>query len=170
MVGSSEVKRHVTVNIRGGSKGGGDLPPKTYESNSIHHDFVQFGKQHSRYKAILPSIVLSQKCCEVYFISLTPVNSQWYWLPNITEIDPPKHTGWIRPWSPCIMAELRAFKCFLFVYHPWQLVIFHRSRPTKTDRQHRGAQNIFPTARRKRFNKNTSAIQPDTILANWLTP
>jgi len=31
--------------------------PKTYESNFIHHDFVQFGKQHSRYKAILPSIV-----------------------------------------------------------------------------------------------------------------
>jgi len=49
--------------------------PKTYESNFIHHDFVQFGKQHSRYKAILSSIVLSQQCCEVYFISLTVVNS-----------------------------------------------------------------------------------------------
>jgi len=29
-----------------------DLPPKTCESNLIHHDFVQFGKQHSRYKDI----------------------------------------------------------------------------------------------------------------------
>jgi len=29
---------------------------KTYESNFIHHDFLQFGKQHSRYKAILSSI------------------------------------------------------------------------------------------------------------------
>jgi len=33
---------------------GSDRPPKTYESNFIHHDFEQFGKQHSRYKAILP--------------------------------------------------------------------------------------------------------------------
>jgi len=28
--------------------------PKTYESNFIRHDFVQFGKQHSRFKAIFP--------------------------------------------------------------------------------------------------------------------
>jgi len=27
--------------------------PKTCKSYFIHHDFVQFGKQHSRYKAIL---------------------------------------------------------------------------------------------------------------------
>ena len=45
-------------------------PKKTYESNLIHHDFLQFEKQHSRCKAILPSIVLSQKCCEIYVISL----------------------------------------------------------------------------------------------------
>jgi len=32
----------------------GDLPPKTCESNFFHHDFEQFGKQHSRFKAILP--------------------------------------------------------------------------------------------------------------------
>ena len=49
---------------RVGSRGA-IAPPKTYESNFIHHDFVQFGKQHSRYKAILSSIVLSQQCCEV---------------------------------------------------------------------------------------------------------
>jgi len=35
----------------------GDRPPKTSENNFIHHDFLQFGKQHSRYKAILSSIV-----------------------------------------------------------------------------------------------------------------
>jgi len=43
--------------------------PKTYESNFIHNEFVQFGKQYSRYKAILSSIVLSQVCCVAYFIS-----------------------------------------------------------------------------------------------------
>ena len=53
---------------------GGDCPPATYESNFIHHDIVQFRKRHSRYEAILPSIVLSQQCCEVCFISLTEVN------------------------------------------------------------------------------------------------
>jgi len=37
---------------QGGSRGA-PPPPKTYESNFFHHDFVQFGKQHSRYKAIL---------------------------------------------------------------------------------------------------------------------
>jgi len=39
---------------RGKSRGDwGHRPPKTYESNFFHHDFVQFGKQHSRSKAIL---------------------------------------------------------------------------------------------------------------------
>jgi len=37
-----------------------DRPPKTIESDYIHHDFVQLGKQYSRYKAILSSIVLSR--------------------------------------------------------------------------------------------------------------
>jgi len=66
---------------------------------TIHHDFVQSGKQHSRYKANLPSIVLSQLCCEVYFIPLTVVNTQrdlattYYW--NC----PSNLTGWIRPWA-----------------------------------------------------------------------
>jgi len=56
---------------RGGSREaiGAIIPPKTYESKDIHHDFVQFAKQHSRFKAILPSIVLSQQCCKVFFIS-----------------------------------------------------------------------------------------------------
>ena len=47
------------INLGQGRIQGGDHPPKTYESKYIYHDFVQFGKQHSRFKAILPSIVLS---------------------------------------------------------------------------------------------------------------
>ena len=50
---------------------GAIAPPKTYESNFILHDFVQFGKQNSQFKAILPSIVLPQHWCDVHFISLT---------------------------------------------------------------------------------------------------
>jgi len=65
-----------SASTRGGSRGGigAIAPPKTYESNFIHNDFAQFRKKHSRYKAILASIVLSQKCCEVYFTSHTVVN------------------------------------------------------------------------------------------------
>jgi len=44
---------------------------ETYESNFPVHDFVQFGKQHSRCKAILPSTVLSQQCCEQRRIVIT---------------------------------------------------------------------------------------------------
>jgi len=67
------------VHLYSGADPGGAIgaiaPPKTYESNFFHYDFVQFGKQHSRYKAILSSIVLSQQFCEVCFISLTIVNA-----------------------------------------------------------------------------------------------
>jgi len=55
-------------------RGGAISPPKSCESNFIHNDLVQFGKQHSRYKAILSSIVLSKQCCEIYFISFTVMN------------------------------------------------------------------------------------------------
>ena len=81
---------------------GGDCPPKTYGSNFIYHNFVQFGKQHSRHTAILSSIVLSQQCCEVYFISLTVAKllcdliTKYYWNPP-----PLGLTGWIRPCSQC---------------------------------------------------------------------
>jgi len=57
------------INSGQGRIQGGNHPPKTYESKYIHHDFVQFAKQHSRLKAILPSTVLSQQCCKVCFIS-----------------------------------------------------------------------------------------------------
>ena len=36
----------------GGGAIGAIAPAETYESNFFHEDFVQFGKQHSRYKAI----------------------------------------------------------------------------------------------------------------------
>jgi len=36
-----------------------------HESNFIHCDFLQFGKQHSWHMVILSSSVLSQQCCEV---------------------------------------------------------------------------------------------------------
>jgi len=44
--------------------------PETYKTNFNPLGFVQFGKQHSRYNPILLTIVLSQQCCETYFISL----------------------------------------------------------------------------------------------------
>jgi len=53
-----------------GRLGWDDRSPKNYKSNFIHNDFLQFGKQHSRYKANLSSIVSSQQCCEIYFIPL----------------------------------------------------------------------------------------------------
>ena len=73
-------------------------PQKNYKSNFVRHDFLQLGKQHSRYKAILPSIVLSQHCCEVYFIPLTvakplpDLTAKYYW-----NLPPPSLTGWILP-------------------------------------------------------------------------
>jgi len=73
----SRKKKSVTcaaaIEGRGGSRGA-IAPFKTYESNFFHYDFVQFGKQYSRYEASLPSTVLSQQCCEVYFISPAVVN------------------------------------------------------------------------------------------------
>jgi len=66
---------NIWVTNRGGSRGA-ISPPETYETNFIHHDFVQFGKQHSRCKNILPSIVLTQQSCEIHVISLTVENPQ----------------------------------------------------------------------------------------------
>jgi len=53
---------------------GAIFPPKNYGSNFIHHDFVQFRKQHTRCKTILPSTVLLQQNCEVHVISSTIEN------------------------------------------------------------------------------------------------
>jgi len=73
---SVKINDSYRVGSRGGGGDWGDCPPKNYESNFIHHDFVQFRKNYLRYKAILPSIVLSEQCCGVYFISLKAVNPQ----------------------------------------------------------------------------------------------
>ena len=58
---STIVKHPVYLKSRGGSRVG-DFPPKTYQSNFFHYEFVQFRKKvfGVGYKAILPSIVLSQ--------------------------------------------------------------------------------------------------------------
>ena len=45
----------VSCSDRGGSRV--IAPTETYEGNVIHHDFLQFGKQHSRHEVILSSIV-----------------------------------------------------------------------------------------------------------------
>jgi len=47
-----------TVGARSGSSGGDwdDRPPKSFDSNFLHDNFVEFGKQHSRYKAIFPPL------------------------------------------------------------------------------------------------------------------
>jgi len=52
-------------------------PLKAYGNKFIHHDFAQFGKQHSRYKGILLSVLLSQQYSEICFISLAAVNPKW---------------------------------------------------------------------------------------------
>jgi len=48
---------------------GAIAPSKTYESKFVHHNFAQLEKQHSQYKVILSSIVLSQQCCDVSYTS-----------------------------------------------------------------------------------------------------
>jgi len=58
-------------NTAGAGPGGATAPRKTYDINFIHNNFVQFRKQHSRYNAVLSSVVLLLQCCEVYFIFLT---------------------------------------------------------------------------------------------------
>ena len=97
-------------------------PLETYESNFIHHDFVQCRNEHWRYKVILPSTVLSQQCCEVCFIFLTVVNPYWdlstkycwncppwpYWLdpPVLMVVEPRGETDWSRRVGICCCTKL----------------------------------------------------------------
>jgi len=77
--------------------------PKTYKSNFFHHNFVQFGKQHSRLKANLSSTVLPQQCCELQWVLHHSYSSEAivglhyqilaYWN------RPPNFTDWIRSWK-----------------------------------------------------------------------
>jgi len=68
---------------------GGSRPRKTCESNFIHHDFVHFGKQHSRWKSILSSIVLPHQCCVACFIPLTVAKPLWDLITNYYWNRPP---------------------------------------------------------------------------------
>ena len=78
----------------------GRLTPKTYENNFIHHYFLQFWKEHSRYKVILSPIVSSQQCFEVCFIPLTVANLEWeLTCKYYRNRPPPNFTGWICPCS-----------------------------------------------------------------------
>jgi len=62
---------HVTCHDQGSGADPGVAiaPPKTFESNFIYHNSVQFEKQHSRYKATLSSIAFSQGCCKILHLS-----------------------------------------------------------------------------------------------------
>ena len=80
--------------VKTGANPGGAIemiaPPKTYEltvfTMIVYNSKTAFA--FSPYKAILSSIALSQKCWEVYFISLEVVTRIEALLTNITEISP----------------------------------------------------------------------------------
>jgi len=71
---------------RGGSRGGdwGDNPPKTYESNFFHHDFVQIRKTLDCQLRLDCQILLKSP--------------------------PPNLTGWTRPWLSLWFAQVRSVK------------------------------------------------------------
>jgi len=81
----------------GADLGESDRSPKTYESNFIRRDFVQCGKQYSRCKAILLSIVLSQEFCEVYFISFTVAKPLWHLTSKYYWNRPTPQPYWLDP-------------------------------------------------------------------------
>jgi len=81
------------------------MPPVKH-GDSIHHAFVQFGKQHSKTNSdgfrhvrhvSLSSIVLSQQCCEIYLISLTVTKPLRFDYQILQKSHPPNVTSWIRP-------------------------------------------------------------------------
>ena len=92
--------------------------------------FVEFGKQHLRYKAILLWTVLSQQCCEVYFIPFIVAKPLWdltskcYW-----NRPPPKLTDWIRPcWWVVVESISQYSVCEPFrVYFMLGLLLIHWS-------------------------------------------
>jgi len=77
--------------------GGEIASPKTYESNFIYHYFLQFGKEHSRYKAILSAIFCHSSV--VMYTSPSYSSEAIMRLANIAEIAQPNLIGWIRPWT-----------------------------------------------------------------------
>ena len=83
------------ISFEAGADPGGSIeaiaPLKTYESNFIHQDFVQFEKQHSRHKSIFPFIVLSEQCSEVQILRLSyssepalNLTTKYYWMSPLT--------------------------------------------------------------------------------------
>jgi len=73
-----EIRRHIKRFL--GVRGRGGRSPiahaKTHESNFIHYNFVQFGKQHTRYKAYL---LYSTLFCytSVVLVKYTSALLQW---------------------------------------------------------------------------------------------
>jgi len=63
------VRRRLGLSFGATKAIGAIAPPKTYESQFVPKSFKQIAKQQSRCKVNLLSIVLSQQCCEAYFIS-----------------------------------------------------------------------------------------------------
>jgi len=89
---------NIWVKYRGGSRGA-ISPLKPAKVTFFKHNFVQFGKQHSRCRAILSFIVLSQKYCEVCLISLSVAKPWWEMTTKYYCNRPlPNRTGWMRPW------------------------------------------------------------------------
>jgi len=85
--------------IQGRIQGGGDPPPKAYESNLISHDFCN---SENDIRDIRP--FCRPLFCHSSVVKYTPFLLQQRsryetWLPNITEIVPPPNlTGWTWPW------------------------------------------------------------------------
>ena len=101
---------------------GGRSPPKSYESNLIHHNFLKFGKQHLRHEAILLSIVLSQQFCEACFNLLAVAKPLWdltakhYWnrpptslagsAPGFMTTGEDRNKDWFKNWKVCCLWKL----------------------------------------------------------------
>jgi len=68
-------RRHIENNaFEAGGDTGEDLDDRLLKPTKVTlftTIFFKFWNQQSRYKVILSSIVLSQRCCKVYFIPLT---------------------------------------------------------------------------------------------------
>ena len=76
-------------------------PRKTYESNFSNHDFEQLKNSENSIRDFRP--FCRPLFCHSSVVKYTSFLLQYWtrnkiWLPNISEIAPPKLTGWIRPW------------------------------------------------------------------------
>ena len=101
----------ILFKCKGGSRRaiGAIAPPKTYESNFVHHYFVQFEKQHLRIRChfvvhcfvtgVFGSIL---HFCYSIAVLLWDLTAKYY-----RNRPPPSLTGWIRP---CSNANLCCFK------------------------------------------------------------